>query len=143
MRTVPLALLFLLVSAGATAALAQDEPPDSVMSRPMFTPYDKGPELKNRLEAQRSVERHFPKKLADAEIGGKVWVWVFVDAEGRVRNAQLGTSSGNEKLDDGAVAAVWEFEFIPARFRDRAVAVWIQVPISFSVHRSPKQAQSR
>ena len=66
-------------------------------------------------------------------------VWVFIDEEGRVRNAQIAETSGNKEFDEGALAAVWEFEFIPASYRGKAVAVWVQLPISFSVHRSPKR----
>jgi TonB family protein len=135
MRTLILSALFLLISAGTTAAHAQDNPPDSVARRPMFTPFDKRPELKNRREAVRSVERHYPRQLKDAGIGGRVMVWVFIDTEGRVRNAQVSESSGNQALDEGALAAAWEFRFIPARYNEEVVRVWVCIPITFSVRR--------
>jgi len=114
-------------------------PPPSDASRigdqPVFTPYTVRPEIKNRREAIRIVERYYPKLLKDAGIGGKVNVWVFIDTNGVVKNAQVQQGSGNSALDDAALKAAREFEFTPALNRDKRVPVWVAIPITFSVKR--------
>lgn len=67
----------------------------------------------------RIVEGKYPSVLQDAGIGGRVQVWAFIDARGVVTRAQVKGSSGYEKLDEAAVAAVREFEFLPALLMDR------------------------
>jgi protein TonB len=114
-------------------------PPPSDASRladqPVFTPYTVKPEIKNRREAVRIVERYYPKLLKDAGIGGQVMVWVFIDTGGVVKNAQVQKSSGNSSLDEAALKAAREFEFTPALNRDQRVPVWVAIPITFSIKR--------
>ncbi len=114
-------------------------PPPSDASRigdqPVFTPYTVRPEIRDRREAQRIVERYYPKLLKDAGIGGKVNIWVFIDTNGVVKNAQVQQGSGNSALDDAALKAAREFEFTPALNRDKKVPVWVAIPITFSVKR--------
>jgi protein TonB len=112
-------------------------PPPSDASRlgdqPVFTPYTVKPELKNRREALRIVERNYPKLLKDAGIGGTVLVWVFIDSNGAVKNAQVQKGSGNSSLDDAALKSANDFSFTPALNRDKRVPVWIAIPITFAV----------
>ncbi len=91
------------------------------------------PEVKNRREAVRIVEREYPDLLKDAGIEGTVQVYVFIDKDGQVQNAQVNNSSGNKSLDEAALKAAQQFEFTPALNRDQKVAVWISIPITFSV----------
>ncbi|MGD8699643.1 MAG: TonB family protein [Gemmatimonadales bacterium] len=114
-------------------------PPPSDASRigdqPVFTPYTVRPEIKNRREASRIVERYYPRLLKDAGVGGRVMIWVFIDTNGIVKNAQVQQGSGNSALDDAALKAAREFEFTPALNRDKKVPVWVAIPITFSVKR--------
>ena len=112
-------------------------PPPSDASRlgdqPVFTPMTVRPEIKDRRAALRIVERNYPRLLKDAGIGGDVNVWVFIDANGAVQNAQVQKSSGNRALDDAALRSAQEFTFTPALNRDKRVPVWISIPIAFAV----------
>lgn len=99
------------------------------------TPYTVKPELRNRAEAIRIVERHYPGLLKDAGIGGQVDVWLLIDTTGVVRSARVQRSSGNSGLDEAALTAAREFRFTPALNRDRKVSVWLEIPITFSVKR--------
>jgi len=58
---------------------------------------------------------------------------VFVDASGKPSKIEVRTSSGSARLDEAASAAVWRWEFVPARRGDETVAAWVLVPISFSL----------
>ncbi len=79
------------------------------------------------------VERNYPKLLRDAGIGGTVNVWVFIDTNGNVKNAQVQKGSGNKALDEAALTSAQEFSFTPALNRDKTVPVWVAIPITFSV----------
>lgn len=112
-------------------------PPPSDASRlgdePVFTPFTVKPELKNKREALRIVEKAYPNLLKQAGIGGTVGVWVFIDTNGIVKNSRVAKSSGNKTLDQAAKEAAIKFEFTPALNRDQKVPVWISIPITFSV----------
>jgi protein TonB len=62
-----------------------------------------------------------------------VLVWAFIDETGVVENSVVRQSSGIDLLDDAALEAVREFEFVPALLRDARVPVWISIPITFAV----------
>lgn len=64
---------------------------------------------------------------------GKVLLRVQVSAEGRAGRVQLSRSSGYERLDAAAIAAVEQWRFVPARQGDDAVAAWVLVPIDFEL----------
>jgi len=112
-------------------------PPPSDASRlgdqPVFTPFEVRPELKNAREMLRLLDRLYPKMLKDAGIGGTVRVYVFIDTQGRVKNAQVNQSSGYDALDQAALEAAYELQYSPALNRDKKVPVWISQDITFSV----------
>lgn len=58
-----------------------------------------------------------------------------LDTTGMVTSAQVQRSSGSASLDEVALRAARELRFMPALNRDRKVAVWLQIPIPFSVRR--------
>lgn len=103
-----------------------------IAAAPTFTPYTVRPDIKNRLELQRALEREYPPLLRDAGIGGTVQVWFFIDEEGRVQRTEVNQSSGHKALDDAAIAVANIIEFTPALNRDKRVPVWISLPITFT-----------
>jgi protein TonB len=63
---------------------------------------------------------------------GRVMVRVRVLASGDPGEVQVYKSSGFERLDAAAVAAVKKFKFNPARTRSgRAVDSWVTLPIQY------------
>ena len=64
---------------------------------------------------------------------GKVLLRVYVEASGAAGKVELGSSSGYERLDKSALAAVSRWRFVPARQGAEAVAAWVTVPIIFSL----------
>lgn len=105
---------------------------DDLYEAPTFTPYSVAPDLINRREAAAAVVRAWPQVLKDAGIEGVVVVWIFIDEEGEVRNTQVSRTSGIPQLDDAALRAAEAFRFSPALNRDRAVPVWVELPITFT-----------
>jgi len=99
--------------------------------QPTFTPFTVAPEVRNRAEVQRVLQREYPSTLRDAGIGGTVLMHFFIDEEGRVQNTVVAESSGYAALDQAAERVANAFEFSPALNRDQRVPVWIQIPITF------------
>jgi len=102
-------------------------------AQPTFTPYTVAPDITNRSEVQRVLEREYPPLLRDAGIGGTVKVWFFIDEEGRVQDTQIQESSGHAQLDEAALAVADVMKFTPALNRDKTVPVWVALPILFQV----------
>lgn len=104
-----------------------------VSNVPPFTPFTVGPEVLNRAEVARAMEREYPPLLRDANIGGTVKVYFFVDERGRVADRRIHESSTHPSLDEAALAVAEAFRFRPALNRDQQVAVWVSIPIVFRV----------
>lgn len=105
--------------------------PDTIPG-PHFTPFEIRPQLLNRGDYGQELERGYPPALREAGIGGRVTMWVHIDAEGVVRETEVVNSSGNEELDRVAQEVMRETaRFQPARLRGEPVAVWIQIPVTF------------
>lgn len=103
-----------------------------ISSSPPFTPFTVAPDIRNRAEVASVLEREYPPLLRDAEIGGTAGVWFHIDENGQVQRVQINESSGREALDDVALRVASVIEFTPALNRDKAVPVWISVPITFT-----------
>ncbi len=102
--------------------------------QPVFTPYTVRPQILNKDEVIKSMERNYPPLLRDAGIGGTVVVYFFIDAKGTVQNTKITKSSGHPQLDSAALKVANVYKFSPALNRDKKVPVWVQFPITFQVH---------
>jgi protein TonB len=56
---------------------------------------------------------------------------MLVDIDGSVREVKILKSSGNQMLDQSALAAARKSRFTPARQRDKFVRVWVSRPFKF------------
>jgi len=112
------------------------EPPDNVGSSipdpGAWIPHDVLPHIKNRDELRRALAREYPALLRDAGIGGTTRVWFYVDETGKVARTKVHTSSGHTSFDDAALRIAHLYEFAPALNRDRPVAVWVSLDITFT-----------
>ena len=96
----------------------QIPPPDS------FIIHDKPPEPIRRTNPQ------YPKLARLAQLEGTVFVSAYIDTTGKVIRAHV-AQSAHEILDTAALQAIKQWEFSPAMNRDKPVAVWITIPITF------------
>lgn len=101
--------------------------------RPQFIPYDTPPRLENASEIQSLLQRLYPTALKNAGIEGTVVLWIYVGERGNVRETQVKESSGYPALDRAATRVAAQMQFVPARNRDRATAVWVAQRIRFEV----------
>jgi len=120
-----------VASPPAAAEVEASQPDRTLAVEPTFTPFTVAPEIRNRAEVQRELQREYPSTLRDEGIGGTVLMHFFIDEEGRLRNTVVAESSGHAVLDEAAERVANAFEFWPAMNRDEHVPVWIQIPITF------------
>lgn len=112
------------------------EPPRGTMNvgTEKFTPFEIRPRFSNPDRYLRALERQYPPMLRDAGVGGTVVLWVHIDEQGSVLETQVFESSAYPELDAAAERVMREVaRFTPALNRDRRVAVWVQIPVSFNV----------
>ena len=101
--------------------------------RPSFIAFDRPPVLQNAGEVSDALKQSYPTNLKDAGIGGRVEMWLYVDASGTVRNTEVKTSSGSNDLDSAAADVVATMRFEPAMNRDQPTDVWIAQWITFQM----------
>ena len=58
-------------------------------------------------------------------------IQAFVSKKGKVTETLVLKSIPNTGLDEAAMEAIKKTKFIPAKQRDRAVGVWISIPVNF------------
>ncbi len=122
--------VMLPVQVGGLAARPDPSPPGQE-GAPRFTPYTVKPELRNRAEVARALVDNYPPELRDRKVSGTTLLWLLIDEIGRVNQVRVKESSGEPKLDEAAVRVAKSMLFSPALNRDRAVRVWINLPIVF------------
>lgn len=99
---------------------------------PVFTPFTVAPRLANMAEVARALEAAYPPALRDAGLGGSVQVWFYIDEKGVVKKTLVNQSSGRPALDAAAVEVGKSMRFTPALNRDKAVSVWVSIPVKFN-----------
>jgi len=77
-------------------------------------------------------EPAYPEIALRAGIEGKVWVKIWVDTDGRARQAIV-LKSDNEIFNQPALEAAKQFVFTPAIKAGKPVSVWVSVPFKFTV----------
>jgi TonB family protein len=133
--TLPGLCLELLCVVAVMAGCAGSPPTQTSASLgpPPLTPYDVAPSLLNPPTIARTMERLYRPEWRAAAIQGCTLIWVHIGSEGAILEMRLKTSSRVRELDAAAFRVVQEMRFRPAILGDRATAVWIDIPVVFSV----------
>ena len=100
-------------------------PPPPEGPRVKFIPYDDPPIPLSPIRPK------YPEIAQEAGIEGTVVVQVFVDERGRVKETLILKGIPNTGLDEAASNAIRGVRFRPAKQRERAVGVWISIPVNF------------
>lgn len=98
--------------------VAAEEAAEVIMARPLYRENPPPP---------------YPPAARQRLYQGTVLLAVLVNAQGRVENLEVATSSGHPLLDRAALNGVQDWRFEPGRRNGQAVAMWVQVPIRFSL----------
>ncbi len=100
-------------------------PPPPEGPRVKFIPYDDPP------KPLTPIRPKYPEIAQEAGIEGTVIVQVFIDKKGRVKETMILKGIPNTGLDEAAIEAIRKTRFKPAKQRERAVGVWISIPVNF------------
>ena len=105
-------------------------PPPDEGPRVRFIPYDDPPvPLGGYSAIQRNII--YPEIAQEAGIEGTVVIQGFVDKKGKVTDTVVLKGIPNTGLNEAAITAIEKTRFKPAKQRDRAVGVWISIPVNF------------
>lgn len=105
-------------------------PPPEDAEAIVFVPFDEPPTPIGGFAAiQRKVV--YPDIARRAGVEGRVTVYAQVDESGNVVRTKVVQSLGPNGCDEAAVKAIKSVKWKPAKQRDRAVKVWIAVPVDF------------
>lgn len=83
-------------------------------------------------EAVTKVAPLYPDIAREAGVDGQVMVQALVGKDGHVKDVRVVKSI--PMLDASAVTAVKQWVFKPALSNNKPVAVWVAVPVKFSLH---------
>ena len=100
-------------------------PPPPSGPKVVFIPYDDPP------VAMTPIRPQYPEIAQEAGIEGVVVVQAFIDEKGRVKETLILKGVPNTGLDEAAMQAIRNTRFKPAKQRERAVVVWISIPVNF------------
>ncbi|MBH08812.1 MAG: energy transducer TonB [Candidatus Marinimicrobia bacterium] len=100
-------------------------PPPPSGPKVVFIPYDDPP------QALSPIRPTYPEIAQEAGIEGVVVVQAFIDKKGRVKETLILKGVPNTGLDEAAMEAIRKTRFRPAKQRERAVGVWISIPVNF------------
>ena len=102
-------------------------PPPPSGPKVVFIPYDDPP------VAMSPIRPLYPEIAQEAGIEGVVVVQAFIDQKGRVKETLILKGVPNTGLDEAAMEASRKPRFRPAKQRERAVGVWISIPVNFKL----------
>lgn len=101
---------------------------------PAARAYAAPPRLVDADAVSERLQEEYPPLLRGAGIGGRAAVQVYIDEEGRVQDTRIDESSGHQALDEASLRVARTMRFEPAYDADgAAVAVWIEVPLTFQI----------
>src|SRR5215471_5076566 len=81
---------------------------------------------------ERRAAPEYPADAQEQGVSGVVFIRALVGEDGNVHDAYV--ENGPPLLRNAALEAVWQWEFKPAMMKDRPVAVWVGLPVKFSLH---------
>ncbi len=107
-----------------------DEPPPPPENAVRFIAYDEAPEpVGGYAQIQKNVV--YPEIAREAGIEGTVIVQAKISKDGVVRATKILKGIPKTGLDEAAIAAILKTRWKPAYQRDKAVTVWISIPVVF------------
>lgn len=114
-----------LPAPSAAATTAGPGPADTLMALGETVFVDEMPEPVHRIPPR------YPDAARAAGQQGVVEVMALLGRDGTVRDAYVVRSRPG--LDDAALDAVWQWRFKPARANGRPLAVWVMIPVRFTL----------
>jgi TonB family protein len=102
--------------------------PNVGFGEPIYIPHQVKPKPLNLDK----VKFEYPKSMRILGVEGIVYLQLFIDKKGNVRNVVL-MNSLHPALEKVAVENAWKIKFSPAEQRDKPVAVWYAFWVEFKI----------
>ncbi len=119
------------VGAGGGAVIEQDVQVENIEEEeappPDFVPFEKEPQVIKRIEPV------YPELARKAGLEGTVWVKLWVDKEGKVKDVVI-LKSASEIFNQPAIDAAKQWIFTPAMMKTGPVSVWISLSFNFKLN---------
>jgi protein TonB len=116
---------------GSGAVIEQDVNVENIDEEeappPDFVPFEKEPQVIKR------VEPVYPELARKAGLEGTVWVKLWVDKEGKVKDVVI-LKSASEIFNQPAIDAAKQWIFTPAMMKTGPVSVWISLSFNFKLN---------
>ncbi|HOZ22000.1 MAG TPA: energy transducer TonB [bacterium] len=117
--------------AGSGAVIEQDVQVENIDEEeappPDFVPFEKEPQVIRRIEPV------YPELARKAGLEGTVWVKLWVDKEGKVKDVVI-LKSASEIFNQPAIDAAKQWIFTPAMMKTGPVSVWISLSFNFKLN---------
>lgn len=104
---------------------------DEWLEYKQFAPFVVRPEIRNRTELKRFLERNYQRIYEYSGDTGVVQITFWIDEGGMVEKAEIAQSSGSRSLDRLALRLSRVLRFRPAMLAGRPVRILVNVPITF------------
>ncbi|MFC1746752.1 TonB family protein [Candidatus Neomarinimicrobiota bacterium] len=112
-------------------------PPEEENPKVVFIPYDERPvPVGGDQVLMRNVV--YPELARQAGLQGQVIIQAFINVNGDVTET-VTIRSHSPSLDQAAIDAIKRTKWVPAQQRDRAIGVWISIPINFNLNTASRQ----
>jgi TonB family protein len=122
----------------ALAEVLEDDPllrgprPTPLPALMEFHPPDLGVAKAEELPEQtKKVAPVYPREAREDGVSGEVFLQALVSRDGTIRDAFV--LSGPPMLRDAALDCIWEWRFKPAANAHQPVAVWVMLPVKFTL----------
>jgi TonB family protein len=89
------------------------------------------PDIRNRSEVRRFLERRYQPILSRTGATGSTMLRFWIDEDGKAQRILMVGSSGNDRLDELAMSVAEVIRFKPAVLAGVPVRVVVDVPIRF------------
>jgi len=119
--------------ASPAAAPAAPAPPPPQESGPVEAAEEAAEIIMARPLYRENPPPPYPPTARQRLYQGTVILAVLVNEQGRVEDLAVAISSGHPLLDRAARNGVRDWRFEPGRRNGKAIAMWVQVPVRFSL----------
>jgi protein TonB len=105
--------------------------PKEEVAKPLYSPPVKGALEEAEPDYLKNPAPVYPQIARDMGWQGVVVLKVLVERDGKAAQVEVERSSGHQMLDESAVKAVKEWQFLPARVGSLTFSSWVKIPVRF------------
>ena len=106
-----------------------------IKDEPVYVPFSSPPEPIGGFEEVQNTVRALQAIKESGGKGGRVVFQVFVNENGESKKVKIVSSTASKEEEKTALQVIKSVKWKPAKQRDKAVAVWVEVPIEFNTKR--------